>query len=80
MTSILVLNNLVFSIFRVFTFQMKKLRELRTMLTQPEIRNYNLLKKLIIVSLTEIFKDILPGYKIRVWSEKEKEQQVSAII
>ncbi len=56
---------------------MKKLKELRTMLTQPDLKNYNLIKKLILVSLTEIFKDIVPGYKIRVWSEKENEQQVS---
>jgi nucleolar complex protein 3 len=55
---------------------MKKLKELRTMFTIPDVAKSNLLKKLIIVSLTEIFKDIIPGYKIRIWSEKENEQQV----
>lgn len=53
---------------------MKKLKELRTMLSQPEIRSSNILKKLILVSLCEIFKDICPSYKIRPWSSKENEQ------
>lgn len=53
---------------------MKKLKELRTMLSQPEIRSSNMLKKLILVSLCEIFKDICPSYKIRPWSSKENEQ------
>ena len=46
------------------------------MLTLPDVSKSIFLKKLIIISLTEIFKDILPGYKIRIWSEKENEQQV----
>lgn len=44
------------------------------MLTIPEIRSSSTLKKLILVSLCEIFKDICPSYKIRAWSEKENEQ------
>jgi len=48
------------------------------MLTLPDVSKSYFLKKLIIISLTEIFKDILPGYKIRIWSEKENEQQVSS--
>jgi nucleolar complex protein 3 len=47
------------------------------MLSQPEIRSSNILKKLIMVSLCEIFKDICPSYKIRAWSSKENEQAVS---
>ena len=34
-------------------------------------------KKIAIVSLTEVFKDIIPGYRIRVATEKEKTQAVS---
>ena len=48
------------------------------MLTLPDVSKSNFLKKLIIISLTEIFKDILPGFKIRIWSDKENEQQVSS--
>jgi nucleolar complex protein 3 len=48
------------------------------MLTLPDVSKSYFLKKLIIISLTEIFKDILPGYKIRIWPEKENEQQVSS--
>jgi nucleolar complex protein 3 len=55
---------------------MKKLRELRTMLTTPEIKSSYLLQKLIIVSLCEIFKDIMPSYKIRAWTDKENSQNV----
>jgi len=53
----------------------KKLKELRQMLILPNVHKEIILKKILIVSLTEIFKDIAPGYKIRVWSEKENEQQ-----
>ena len=58
---------------------MKKLKELRTMLTLNEVKSSNTLKKLIVVSLCEIFKDIAPGYKIRQWTEKENEQNVFLI-
>lgn len=49
------------------------------MLNQPEIRDSLILRKLIIVSMCEIFKDIVPSYKIRGWTEKEKEQNVNII-
>lgn len=46
------------------------------MLTYPDIRNSFILRKLIVVSLCEIFKDIIPSYKIRAWTDKENEQKV----
>ena len=46
------------------------------MLSYPEVKCSFILKKLIVVSLCEIYKDILPSYKIRPWTEKEKEQNV----
>ena len=46
------------------------------MLNMPDIRTSIVLKKLIIVSMCEIFKDIVPSYKIRPWTEKENEQNV----
>lgn len=33
-------------------------------------------KKLVLVSLMEVFKDIIPSYKIRLATEKEKAQAV----
>ena len=33
-------------------------------------------RKLVSLSLLEIFKDIVPGYRIRMVSEKEKQQTV----
>jgi nucleolar complex protein 3 len=56
---------------------MKKLKELRTMLTNIDVKSSNMLKKLIVVSLCEIFKDIMPSYKIRAWSDKENQQSVN---
>ena len=55
---------------------MKKLRELRQMLSQSDVKNSLILRKFIIVSMCEIFKDIVPSYKIRPWTEKENEQKV----
>jgi hypothetical protein len=49
------------------------------MLNQPDIRDSLILRKLIIVSMCEIFKDIVPSYKIRGWTEKEKDQNVNNI-
>jgi nucleolar complex protein 3 len=55
---------------------MKKLKELRTLLSHKDVKNSFILRKLIIVSLCEVFKDIIPSYKIRPWTDKEKEQNV----
>lgn len=56
--------------------EMKKLKELRTMLTYTEVRSSLILRKLILISLCEIYKDIIPSYKIRAWTDKEEEQNV----
>ncbi|RNA30303.1 nucleolar complex 3 -like protein, partial [Brachionus plicatilis] len=56
--------------------EMKKLKELRQMLTQTNVRQSFILRKLVVVSLCEIFKDIVPSYKIRAWTEKEIEQKI----
>lgn len=34
-------------------------------------------RKLVMVSICEVFKDIIPGYRLRMPSAKEKEQRVS---
>lgn len=36
-------------------------------------------KKLVMVSLLEVFKDIIPGYYIRPPTEKEQDQRVCAV-
>ena len=56
---------------------MKKLRELKQMLSERDVKYSYILKKLIIVSICEIFKDIVPSYKIRTWTEKENQQKVN---
>ena len=33
-------------------------------------------RKLVMVSLMEVFKDIIPGYRIRLPSEQEQKQKV----
>lgn len=59
--------------------ELKKLKELRQMVTYGDIKSSLILRKLIVVSLAEIFKDIIPAYKIRQYSEKETEQSVSVL-
>ena len=56
---------------------MQKLRQLRFLLdtNDPDIAVTT--KKLVLVSLMEVFKDIIPSYRIRLATEKEKAQPVS---
>ena len=37
-------------------------------------------RKLVMVSLMEVFKDIIPGYRIRLPSEQEQKQRVCSPI
>jgi len=37
-------------------------------------------RKLVMVSLMEVFKDIIPGYRLRMATEKEKQQKVNFIL
>ena len=53
------------------------LRELREMLNEDDPDIFITVKKIVIVSLTEIFKDIIPAYRIRELTAKEKGQAVS---
>ncbi|XP_066521022.1 nucleolar complex protein 3 homolog [Hoplias malabaricus] len=54
----------------------KKLKELRTMLLEKDPCVAVTVRKLVMVSLTEIFKDIVPSYRIRPLTEAEKSVKV----
>ncbi|KAJ8317063.1 hypothetical protein KUTeg_004967 [Tegillarca granosa] len=55
---------------------MKKLRELRVMLEESDPDVYLSVRKLVMVSLKEVFKDIVPGYRIRMPTQEEKQQKL----
>uniref|UniRef100_A0A0B7AG73 Nucleolar complex-associated protein 3 N-terminal domain-containing protein n=1 Tax=Arion vulgaris TaxID=1028688 RepID=A0A0B7AG73_9EUPU len=55
---------------------MKKLKELRLMLGDTEPGLALTVRKYVMVSLMEVFKDIVPGYRLRIPTEKEKAQRV----
>ncbi|KAI5932763.1 Nucleolar complex protein 3 [Manis javanica] len=50
----------------------KKLKELRSMLMEQDPDVAVTIRKLVIISLMELFKDITPSYKIRPLTETEK--------
>ena len=54
-----------------------KLRELRELCNCKDAEVASSVSKLAMVSLTMVFKDIIPGYRIRPLSEKEKSTTVS---
>uniref|UniRef100_A0A8C9UIQ7 Nucleolar complex protein 3 homolog n=1 Tax=Serinus canaria TaxID=9135 RepID=A0A8C9UIQ7_SERCA len=54
----------------------KKLKELRAMLMEQDPNVAVIVRKLVMVSLMEIFKDIAPSYKIRPLTEAEKATKV----
>ena len=56
--------------------QVRKLKDLREMLLTRDPDVCVTIKKIGMVSLMEIFKDIIPSYRIREVSEQEKKQQV----
>ncbi|NWS44173.1 NOC3L protein, partial [Probosciger aterrimus] len=56
--------------------QIKKLKELRAMLMEQDPNVAVIVRKLVMVSLMEIFKDIAPSYKIRPLTEAEKATKV----
>lgn len=60
----------------VFLNQIKKLKELRAMLMEQDPNVAVIVRKLVMVSLMEIFKDIAPSYKIRPLTEAEKATKV----
>uniref|UniRef100_A0A8C8S0S6 Nucleolar complex protein 3 homolog n=1 Tax=Pelusios castaneus TaxID=367368 RepID=A0A8C8S0S6_9SAUR len=54
----------------------KKLKELRAMLMEQDPNVAVIVRKLVMISLMEIFKDITPSYKIRPLTETEKHTKV----
>ena len=58
---------------------MSKLKELRLMLDEEDVDICITVRKLVSISLKEVFKDIIPDYRIRVATEKEKTQSVSSL-
>ncbi|KAI5627412.1 nucleolar complex protein 3-like [Silurus asotus] len=54
----------------------KKLKELRAMLMETDPSVAVTVRKLVMVSLMEIFKDIVPSYRIRPLTEEEKAAKV----
>ncbi|XP_015262119.1 PREDICTED: nucleolar complex protein 3 homolog [Gekko japonicus] len=54
----------------------KKLKELRSMLMEQDPNVAVIVRKLVMISLMEIFKDITPSYKIRPLTETEKTTKV----
>ena len=54
----------------------RKLRELRLMLNEEDLDVMLTVKKLVMISLMELFKDVIPGYRIRMPTQAEKQQQV----
>lgn len=59
-----------------FLNQIKKLKELRAMLMEQDPNVAVIVRKLVMVSLMEVFKDIAPSYKIRPLTEAEKATKV----
>ena len=53
--------------------QVGKLKELRAYLHDPHAP---IIRKLAMLSLLEVFKDIIPEYRIRVITQTEKHQKV----
>ncbi|XP_007478842.1 nucleolar complex protein 3 homolog [Monodelphis domestica] len=54
----------------------KKLKELRAMLMEQDPNVAVIIRKLVMISLMELFKDITPSYKIRPLTETEKASKV----
>ncbi|KAM4704450.1 nucleolar complex protein 3 homolog [Rhinophrynus dorsalis] len=54
----------------------KKLKELRAMLMEQDTTVAVTVRKLVMISLMEVFKDITPSYKIRPLTEEEKASRV----
>ncbi|XP_038608589.1 nucleolar complex protein 3 homolog [Tachyglossus aculeatus] len=54
----------------------KKLKELRAMLIEQDPSVAVIVRKLVMLSLMEIFKDITPSYKIRPLTEAERSSKV----
>lgn len=60
--------------------QVKCIKELIEMLDEWHVKANSVKRKLLMVSLLEVFKDILPAYRIRQRTEQEKQVKVSLLI
>ncbi|CAB1311918.1 unnamed protein product [Coregonus sp. 'balchen'] len=58
------------------TINIKKLKELRSMLMETDPYVAVTVRKLVMVSLMEVFKDIVPSYRIRPLTDTEKASKV----
>lgn len=58
---------------------LKSLKELRLMLDDKDPVAYNIRQKLVMVSLVEVFKDIIPGYRIRDHAEKDPDTKLKKV-
>ncbi|XP_071491607.1 nucleolar complex protein 3 homolog [Diadema antillarum] len=54
-----------------------RLKDLRAMLDVQEPDIVVTTRKLVMLSLVEVFKDVTPGYRVREWGEKAKTTQLS---
>ncbi|XP_030630348.1 nucleolar complex protein 3 homolog [Chanos chanos] len=68
--------NLASAILADPSANIKKLKELRTMLVETDPYVAVTVRKLVMVSLLEVFKDIVPSYRIRPLTEEEKSARV----
>lgn len=59
--------------------QMKRVKELRGMLMESDPCVAVTVRKLVMVSLMEIFKDITPTYRIRPLTPTEKADKVTSV-
>lgn len=60
----------------VFSFQFSGLRQLRLLLEEDDAELKVIVRKLGMVTLMEVFRDIIPSYKIRKLTDKELQQKV----
>ena len=62
---------------RLHTFSLPEI----TTPSHPEpVKNDELIRKLALLSQMAVFRDIIPGYRIRPLSDKEKAEKVSQIV
>jgi nucleolar complex protein 3 len=62
---------------RLHTFS---LPEIATPSHPDPVQNDEVIRRLAILSQLAVFKDVIPGYRIRALSEKEKEEKVSQMV
>lgn len=61
-----------------YFLQIRKLKTLRELWEDPDPQILMANRKMVLLSLTEIFKDIIPDYKMRVATQTEKQQAATS--